>query len=319
MNIPRPAAWMERTTSRRSVGGNWPTTVGRSQVFILPSRFGLFAGGAVVVMLLVALNYQNSPAFMLAFLLGALLWVAMVACHQHLRGLVVSGVRAEPVFAGEPIRLQVAVANRGRRSRHGLACYAGSTDGRTASLAPGAETLLEFALAPRRRGRHQIRGCGLASNEPLGVFRAWSRLAPVACIVYPSPAAHAPTPPGTVGIANAGAAHRQPEDFIGLARYRPGDRPSQIAWPAYARGENLERKAFGGAGGGTVWLDFTDAPGADEEARLSVLAAWALAAERGGAHWGLRLPGHAVHPGRGKGHLERALTALALYPGPYRT
>jgi uncharacterized protein (DUF58 family) len=318
MHIPKPlSTWIERTTVRRSIGKHWPTTLDRSRVFILPSRFGLLAAGAVIAMLLVALNYQNSPAFLLAFLLGALLWVAMVACHQHLRGLVVTSLCVEPVFAGEPIALAIGIENRSRRARAGLVCYVDKATGHPVSVAPGGEAVAQLALVPQRRGRHTIDHCGLASSEPLGVFRAWSRLAPVACIVYPRPAVNAPPPPGATGLATRDRANQQPEDFQGLARYRVGDRPSQIAWPAYARGGTLERKAFGGTGGGARWLRFAETPGTDVEMRLSVLTAWALEAERGAASWGLRLPGHTLAPARGHAHLARALRAMALYPGPY--
>ncbi|MDN5865056.1 MAG: DUF58 domain-containing protein [Gammaproteobacteria bacterium] len=318
MKVPRPIAdWIERGTAKRAVGGNWPSRLNRSQVFILPSRFGLLAGAASIVMLLVALNYQNSAVFLLAFLLGALLLVAMVSCHQHLNGLEILHVHADRVFAGEPIRLQVDVRNPSRRARSGLACHGSGAIGPAVRVAVEGGARLELALPPRRRGRHPIRRLSLDSREPFGVFRAWSRLAPVHCIVYPRPAMNALPPPGHAGLATRGIAPHQPEDFLGLARYRPGDRPGQIEWRHYARGGTLERKHFGGAGGGAAWLDFVDAPGTDAEARLSVLCAWVLQAERETVHWGLRLPGYLLAPGRGSQQLERGLTALALYPGPY--
>lgn len=310
------AAWLDRATARRSAGGDWPVTLDRRRVFILPTRFGWLAALAAVAMLLVALNYQNSPAFLLAFLFGALMLVAMVACHRHLRGLEIRTAGTRPVFAGEPVPLAIGVANRGRRTRRGIACYAGPAGGAETTIAPGAEAELALTLPPRRRGRHRLGNAGLASSEPFGVFRVWSRLAPLECIVFPRPAPNAPPPPGLAGGAGAGPADGGTEDFVGLARYRPGDRPGQIAWPAYARTGALERKRFG-HGGGTAWLDFAAAPGADAEAKLSVLASWALAAAREGGRWGLVLPGHVVAPDRGRAHLERALRALALYPGPY--
>ncbi|MGH9485367.1 MAG: DUF58 domain-containing protein, partial [Terriglobales bacterium] len=108
-----------------------------------------------------------------------------------------------------------------------------------------------------------------------------------------------------------------PEDFAGLAPYRPGDRPGQIAWRAYARSGTLERKHFASGGTASRWLDFDVAPGMDNETRLSILARWALTAERDGTLWGLRLPHHRIAPGRGSAHLARCLCALAVFPGPY--
>ncbi|MGH8225593.1 MAG: DUF58 domain-containing protein [Gammaproteobacteria bacterium] len=318
MPVPKPfAAWLDRATVRRAAGGEWPVTLDRHQVFILPTRFGWLAALATIAMLLVALNYQNSPVFLLAFLFGALMLVAMVACHRHLRGLTIRTARTRPVFAGEPIPFLIGIANRETRTRRGIACYAGSIIGTETTIAPGGEAELALTLPPHKRGRHRIAGAGLASSEPFGVFRAWSRIAPVECIVYPRPTPNAPPPPGVAAAARHGEREDTIEDFVALARYRPGDRPSQIAWPAYARSDVLERKTFGGDGGATSRLDFANAPGADVEAKLSVLASWALAAARNNARWELVLPGHTVAPGRGPAHLDRALRALALCPGPY--
>lgn len=310
--------WLERGTARRALRGPYPLRLGRSQVFILPTRFGLLAAGVVVVLLMLALNYQNAPVFALAFLFGALGSVSMVAAHRHLRGLIVEGAAAAPVFAGEPLTLSLRVANRDRRPRLGLAGFCRPRRGPAASLAAHGEAELELTLPPRGRGRHLLGGIGIETTEPFGAFRAWSRLGnPVECLVYPRPAARAPSPPGAAAGAGAPAGALQPEDFAGLARYRLGDRPSQIAWAAYARTGAIERKQFAGGGGAAERFDFADAPGEDAEARLSVLARWLIDAERGGARYALRLPGLALAASSGSGHLAACLGALARYPGPY--
>jgi len=52
------------------------------------------------------------------------------------------------------------------------------------------------------------------------------------------------------------------------------------------------------------------------EERLSVLAGWVLAAEQGGARYGLRIPGIEIAPGRGDAQRAECLQALALYQVP---
>lgn len=317
MQMLRPlTAWIERTTRRRALGPRWPQALGRSQVFILPTGFGLLAAATILLLLMVALNYQNSPVFLLAFLFGALLWTAMVACHRHLRNLEVRSVTATPVFAGEPPCLCISLHSPGR-ARRGLVCFAGERESGAISLASGGSGHIDLSLPGHPRGRHLVHGLGLASREPLGVFRAWCRMAPVECIVYPRPASHAVAPPGRAEGTGGDAVHAQPEDFAGLAPYRPGDRPGQIAWRAYARSGTLERKQFASGGSAARWLDFDAAPAGDDETRLSILARWVLDAERSSSPWGLRLPGHAISPGRGSSHLTRCLRALAMFPGPY--
>ncbi len=309
--------WMDRTTSKRSVGGDWPVALTGRQIFILPSRFGMTAAGVTLTLLLVALNYQNSAVFMLAFALGSLLQTAMVVTHRNLRGLIINQVAVDPVFAGESPRLRIRMSNQRRRTRHGLQCFDGKRDSRHLSLQPGNTDEVALGLPAAGRGRHQLQRLGLACTEPFGTFRAWSRLQPVDYVVYPRPADNAPPPPGFEGHGGSGATHAQPEDFAGLARYRPGDRPGQIAWRAYARSGELERKHFAGGGRSVLWLDFNETPTVDTENRLSILTSWCLAAEQSQQDWGLRLPGHEIVPDNGPLHLAACLRALALFPGPY--
>jgi len=49
------------------------------------------------------------------------------------------------------------------------------------------------------------------------------------------------------------------------------------------------------------------------ETRLSRLAGWVVEAERGGALYGLRLPGVEIAPAHGDAHRAACLQALALF------
>jgi uncharacterized protein (DUF58 family) len=73
-------------------------------------------------------------------------------------------------------------------------------------------------------------------------------------------------------------------------------------------------KQFAGEAVAELWLDLGDLPAPlGLEARLSRMAGWVLAAERSGAHYGLRLPGTEIAPRRGEHHRCACLEALALY------
>jgi hypothetical protein len=65
-------------------------------------------------------------------------------------------------------------------------------------------------------------------------------------------------------------------------------------------------KQFAGDAVAELWLDLRDLPPRSGwKQRLSRLAGWVLAAERAGAHYGLRLPGAEIEPGRGEAHPRR--------------
>jgi len=156
----------------------------------------------------------------------------------------------------------------------------------------------------------------LETRFPLGLFRAWSYVEPDArCLVYPLPE-RSPLPPPAAEAA-AGRLRspaRGNEDFAGLRGYQPSDSPRHVAWKAAARSDEMLTKQFSGEAAAELWLDWQLVPGAPGlEQRLSRLAGWVLAAEREGAHYGLRLPGVEIAPRRGDAHCAACLQALALY------
>jgi uncharacterized protein (DUF58 family) len=177
-----------------------------------------------------------------------------------------------------------------------------------------AEVVLGVPAA--RRGWQPLGRVMLETRFPLGLFRAWSYVEPDArCVVYPRPERSA-LPPFT-GDAAAGT-HPTPvpgsDDFAGLRNYQPSDSPRHIAWKAVARSDEMLTKHFAGESAAELWLDARLLPShLSVEQMLSRLAGWVLAAERAGAHYGLRLRGVEIAPSRGDVHRAACLQALALY------
>ena len=106
------------------------------------------------------------------------------------------------------------------------------------------------------------------------------------------------------------------DDFAGLKDYHPGDPPRHIAWKAYARAGELLIKEFSGDAEAMPLFDLADAPGADLEARLSVLARWIVDAHARGQTFGLRLPGEEIPPEPGDAQRRRCLAAIARFDAP---
>lgn len=308
--------WAHRRLPRLLPGGGaerLPLTLHRRRIYILPTRYGVFFGVLVFVMLLGSLNYNNNLALMLTFLLGGMLLIAPVHTYRNLAGLEITSCQAPPVFAGETARFALLLANPGDGFRSTVRGWNGETEDR-ASLEPDGEARLTLARRARRRGRLGAGRVRLFTEYPLGLFHAWTWLdEPGAAVVYPRPAEHAPPLPAPAGSAGRGTGRAEDEDFSGIRDYRPGDPARRIAWKALARTDELMSKDFAAPAGDTLWLDFGDAGGADTETRLSVLARWILDAEAQNIRYGLRLPGETIEPGRQGPHRERCLRALALH------
>ena len=92
----------------------------RRRIYVLPTGFGLFLAALLAVMVLGALNYNNNPALLLALVLAATALASTVQAHLQLSGLRLEAISADPVAAGNPIRLRLALARGDRRPRRAL-------------------------------------------------------------------------------------------------------------------------------------------------------------------------------------------------------
>jgi uncharacterized protein (DUF58 family) len=290
------------------------------RVYIVPTRLGWLFGATLAILLIGSINYQLGLGFVLTFLLAGLGLAGMVHTARNLARIGVNAGRAEPVFAGEPAQFRLHLDSRARFDRPAiLARHLGSGSQLVVDIAPLsiAEVVLEAPAT--RRGWLPIGRLLLETRFPLGLFRAWSYVEPDArCLVYPKPE-RSPLPPPTAEAA--GAAQRAlatgNEDFSGLRMYQLSDSPRHVAWKAVARSDAMLTKQFSGEAAAELWLEARLLPaGLALEQRLSRLAGWVLAAQRSGAHYGLRLPGVEIAPGRGGSHAAACLRALALYSPP---
>jgi uncharacterized protein (DUF58 family) len=307
----RVAAWM-----RRRQGTDWlPVTLERRRLYILPTGTGVAFAMLLFLMLIAGLNYGNSLALFLAFLLGAFALVAMQQCHRNLLGIAVLTVSAPAVFARAGGVVQVTLASPPGLARYRVEAALPELPAVAADLPSPESRRLELPLPAVKRGIVRIERVRLATAHPFGLFRAWTWLhAPIEMLVYPRPAGSLPMP--AESGAKPGARSRggsEPDEWQGLRPFRDGDSPRQVDWKAYAREAPLLVKEYNPAGSELRRFDFGQLTDPDVEVRLAQLARWVVDAEAHGERYGLALPGVWLPPDRGPEHRHRCLAALALF------
>ena len=293
-----------------------PVVLTQRRIYILPTGQGLLFAVTIVLLLIGSINYNLSLGYVLTFLLAGLGVVAMLHTWRNLARIALRPGRVTPVYAGEHAVFSITLENHAAFDRIAIGADTAGTTSAYADVAAQGASAIRIALPTQHRGWLPLGRFRVFTTFPLGLFRAWSNVElEERCLVYPQPEAGDPPLPSTMVVAGETGGHgRGAEDFAGLREYHPGDSPRHVAWKAYARGDQLLTKQFGGRAGSEVWLDWTLLPESfGIEQLLARLTRWVLTAEADGAAYGLRLPGLEIPPAVGAGHREACLQALALY------
>jgi len=288
------------------------------KLFIFPTATGFAYGLMLLLVWLLAVNYQNNLIFAFSFLLSSMFVVSILHTFANLSGLEVSVVATEPTFAGDRARVTLRLTQRRKRLRDGIFLYYAGSRRVSVAIAGADQSDVELFVTAPSRGWLQPGRLTIDSTYPLGLLRVWTHIKPsLKCLVYPRPV---PVTPALTGTPQRGQGELEvaggTEDFARLDAYRPGQSLRHVAWKQYARGQGMLTKQFTDCLDDQVWLDWNLFAGMDREARLSRLCGWLLAVSRGNCAYGLRMPGVELPAARGEQHRDRILRLLALFELP---
>ena len=309
------ARWRQRLF-RGAPGDRDLVVLRHSRIYILPTRRGAAMMLTLVLMLLTSLNYALSLGLVVTFVLTGLTAAALLHAFRNLAGMEVKPLAAGDTFAGGTVAFSLALVP-GAATR--LAVTLSAQRARVMADVPaGAARTVSLEVPAPHRGRVALGRVTLSSTYPLGLWKAWAYVHfPLVGLAFPTPEVSPPPLPfGPGGVDAVAPGKGEDADLAGLREYQRGDPPQRVAWKAVARGAGWYTKAFEGAGGGPVALDWRALPrDLGVEARLSRLSAWVLGAERAARPFALSIPGLVLPPSQGREHRREALTALALFPG----
>ncbi len=305
------AAW-----ARRRQGSDVPpVSLHSRRVYILPTGIGALFSAMLLVMMIAGINYGNSLALFLTFLLAGFALVAMHQCHRNLVRTVLIGATATPAFARTSGRLRVTLQNDAEFVRYGLEVEVldGTPVGR--SIRAHDQAQIDVPVEAPKRGIVRIERFKIFSTHPFGLFRAWAWVhMPIQMVVYPRAHGSMPMPVDSgykAGTRSQG--HSGSDEWLGLRPFRDGDSPRQVAWKAYARGAPLLVKEYSAMGAELRVFDFAKLEGLDTEARLEQLTRWVVDAETHGERYGLVVSPRIIEPDSGPQHRHECLATLASF------
>jgi uncharacterized protein (DUF58 family) len=293
-----------------------PFTLLARRIYILPTRAGLGFAALTVAILATALNYGNSMAMLLAFLLAGFALIGVHECHRHLKGLRLVLANAEDSYAGSAGRIELRFENTLVTTRGVLQLQCESSAMARCLLPPLSVAVQQVEYQRARRGQHELGRVALRTTAPHGLFRAWCWMyLPLSTYVYPQPQGTLPLPgSGGQRLQKSLAAQvAGSEEWQALRPFATGDSPRAVAWKQYARGAPLLVAQYQGEAGEQHELSYQRLQGLDIEARLSQLCAWIVQCEQQREAYSLQLPEQFIAAGLGDEQRRKALRALAVY------
>ncbi len=331
-----------RFPSRSKRNTRLPIQLGHNRIYILPTKSGIAFSVLLALMLLISINYNNPPGYLLTFLLAGLALIGIFHTHRGISGLRISHGQASPVFAGDRAVFPIMIFNPSNTARHAIRIgwtrveaesaqnvTSGPTENPASSpesgkifvpcrdIQPHQEALFAPSLPSGTRGLLRPARIVVSTVYPLGLYRAWSWVPlPLTCVIYPAPESRASpfAAHNSPGDSEHGPIGRKGDEYHGLRAYQQGDPLRRIAWKAVAKGDDLISKEFVSTDNATLLLlDWDNLPGEETETRLARLCRGVLDAEKTGQPYSLHIPGQRITPGSGPGQMHACLTALALF------
>lgn len=295
-------------------------TLSQRSIFIVPSKTGFLYCFMLVLLLITAINYQNSLIYGLVFWLFSIAISAMFFTYRNLSGLTLKV--GEPVtgFVGDNIEIPVRLSSN-KRSYQGLEISWSDRIQSTDIISPSnnnEETInvIRISYPLDKRGILKTQRLRLETRYPFGLYKCWT------WVRLNTPGLVYPKPIFTPYIASEGeGADLQQEsnrmlgndEFLGLRGYQQGDSLKHIAWKYLAKGKGLLTKEYDNQQLSMQWFDWKSLPGKKEEDKLSYMTGWVLQAESEGRSYGLKLPNQTIAPNIGDAHRKQCLKQLALY------
>jgi len=293
-------------------------TLGIKRIFIIPTLISGALFIAMGILLLMAINFQNSLIYGLAFWLLALIVISIFFTYRNLSGVTFKAMQSMPCFAGEKAVFELDVSCPKNQKKSAISVGWKHQDLAKVDLIDHHTTRIKLSHETKQRGIFKPDKLSIFTMYPIGLVVAWSyAVLDMQSIVYPEPILQKSAETDSEGVDDDAEKGKEiargSTDFSGIREYQVGDSPKHIHWGAYAKTGKAYTKTFSDYANQDLWLDWDSLALAGVETKLSHLCAKVLQSHQEQQVYGLKIPGKTIQPNSGEAHKALCLTSLALF------
>jgi uncharacterized protein (DUF58 family) len=285
-------------------------------IFIIPTRFGFVYLIFVVLLFLLATNYQNNVIMLLSYLMASIFITTMMHSFFNLSDLTLSAGKKAAGYVKQNISFPIKISSTKTRLSLNF-CF----DKQQAFHLPKGEKGEQTIYVPcyyKKRGVYYPGRLKISSEYSLGLFKTWTRIDfGNQCTVYPESVPLSNSQSNFTGSSKLNSTLEKckpgTDDFFELKAHILGDPMSRIAWKQFARGQGRLTKHYHQPQGTTCWLKLIDMPNNGIEKQLQYLCFLVNQCNQAGQVFGLDLSQEKILPSKGDHHFKQCLMALAIY------
>ncbi len=277
------------------------------------NKAGLIFIGITIFLGVAAVNTANNLLYIVVSYMLSFMLLSGILSLYNLRGLEITLLPPEEIYAGTPFSFRVMLKNRKKIPSFLIEIKKDKNQVVFPFLGNKAED--ELSLTFEKRGYYKKIELEVSSSFPVGLFDRFYKVeVPIELVVFPKPI---PTPEirlNHLGKEREMGAYTNKkmgyDDLYGIKEYS-GEPIKLIHWKAFAKTENLYVKNMIEESAPPVILSLDTVDGNIEE-RISKLTYLVLKLTEQGRPVGLKLPQNTIEPSTGQKHKRRILTELAL-------
>ncbi len=305
---------------------NWPLSlsdrVRSDRTYIMPTRFGLYYGVSMILLLAVAYTYTNNIVYFICFFLISFGHLSMWVTNFNISRLQIEALPTQDFFADETGKLRIQIENNNEKSSYLLNVrLAKQKDSKKIEeVQRKTNQVLEVPFHVHERGWQNVPKIILESSYPFGLLQSWkTKKSDLKVLVYPKRE-------GTLLLPRTGQAENpdsqevtikdaKENDFQGHKPYRTSDSFRRIDWKALARTQHLLVKQFESESQGALQLRWDGLNHLNFEKKLNQLSLWIDLCEKQSTPYQLVLPNYTSSMNCGPLHAKECLVKLALFEG----
>lgn len=260
--------------------------------FIIPSRFGIYFGSGILVLLALAYTYANQLIYLIAFFYSSVLFIAMHVTNNNIKPVEISEFFIGNFFQDETGSVKITLQNThskyfARFIKIEVPDYKLQTV--VPEIPPGGFKTIELFFSSDKRGRYTYPKIVLSTQFPFNLFYSWKRLNWDE-IYYTYPARDGNTEPPYNNEddlrkkldLSSSIFESSTDNFLGHREYTPYDNYKRIDWKVFARKNKLFVKMYETQSARICFIDFTEYFNdvGDFEKRIRQVTKWIVNAQK---------------------------------------